>query len=97
MNSTRLFIKAESKQNKIPFYYTDGTGNAPTDTGNEIREEVIISLPISPPDLANATFAVMNISSTKQDSKLLNLTDDHTAPFRLAASKACFKAIQELP
>ena len=96
MNSTRLFIKAVSKLEKIPFYYTDGTGGAPTDTGDEIMEEVIISLPLSPPDVPDVTFGVLNISSTKQDSKLVNLTDDHTAPFRLATSRACFKTIREL-
>jgi 3',5'-cyclic AMP phosphodiesterase CpdA len=98
MNSARLFVKAKSKQNGIPFYYTDGTGDAPSDTGDEIMEEALISLPLSHPDEALATFGILNISSHRRDSRLVNLTDDRiTTQFRHAVSKACFEAIKELP
>jgi 3',5'-cyclic AMP phosphodiesterase CpdA len=97
MNTVRLFIKAKSKQNRIPFYYADGTGNAPSDNGDEIKEEALISLPLSHPDEPQTTFAVLNISSRKRNSKLVDLTDDRiTTQFRLAVSKACFEAIKEL-
>jgi 3',5'-cyclic AMP phosphodiesterase CpdA len=97
MNTTRLFIKAKAQQNGLPFYYADGTDKAPTDTGDEIREEALISLPLSHPDESHATFGIINISSDRQDSRLVNLTSDHeTTQFRLAVSKACFEATKEL-
>jgi hypothetical protein len=96
MNSPRLFIKEKSKQFENPFYYTDGTGNAPTDTGEEITEEVILAVPLSPPALPHVTFAVLNLSSRRKDSGLLGLTDDSITKFRHATSKACFEAIKGL-
>src|SRR5260370_40648152 len=74
MNTARLFIKAKSKQNRIPFYYTDGK-NPPTDTGDEIKEEVVISFPLSHPDESDVTLGILNISSRRQDSRLVALTD----------------------
>ncbi|MEZ0031273.1 3',5'-cyclic AMP phosphodiesterase CpdA [Bradyrhizobium japonicum] len=96
MNSARLFIKAESIRNRIPFYCTDGE-STPTDTGGEIEEEALISLPLSHPDMPKSTFGILNLSSRRLDSRLVTLTDDRiTTQFRLAVSRACFKAAMEL-
>jgi 3',5'-cyclic AMP phosphodiesterase CpdA len=97
VNTVRLFIKARSKESWIPFYYTDGKDNAPTDTGAEIREEALISFPLSHPDIPASMFGILSLSSERPDSGLVNLTDDSTTKFRLAVSRACFEATMGLP
>jgi 3',5'-cyclic AMP phosphodiesterase CpdA len=97
MNTVRLFVKKKAIIDGTPFYYVEGTGKPPTDNGDEIKEQALISLPLSHPEQPETVFGVLNISSRRESSRLVDLTSDQiTSDFLYVVNEACFEVMKQL-
>jgi hypothetical protein len=97
MNRVSLFVKARARVHQTPFFYALATGQPISESGDEIPDEALLSLPLSYPMDSYAIFGILNISSRQASSSLVNITEDSvTTEFRRAVSIACFQAISEL-
>jgi hypothetical protein len=75
----------------------EGTGKPPTDNGDEIKEQALISLPLSHPEQPETVFGVLNISSRRESSRLVDLTSDQiTSDFLYVVNEACFEVMKQL-
>src|SRR5579875_195941 len=96
---SRLFIKQRALLESAPFYFVPIDGGVVSESGSEISDEVILSLPLSHPDEPDAVYAVLSIGSKRRASKLMELTEEKLAikfeEFRSAVAGACFDAIQQ--
>ncbi len=97
MNRVSLFLKAQARIHGLPYFYALATGEPISEDGNEIPDEALLSLPLCHPEHTDAIFGILNISSRQATSSLVDITEESvTRDFRLAASRACMEAINEL-
>src|SRR5207248_1186142 len=97
MNRVSLFVKSRAVATRTPFYYVPADGSAVLETGANVPEEALLSFPLAHPDQPETIFGVLNMSSKKASSRLVDITEDQvTKKFRLAVSWACLEAIRAL-
>lgn len=93
-NRARLFVKERAFRLGTPLYYVPVSGRPVRDAA-DIPEAVILALPLSHPRDPRVVWGVLNVSSARADSRLVELTEDDTRKndFWAAANAACFTVL----
>jgi hypothetical protein len=97
MNKLRLFVKALAIQNRTPYYYVRLDGKPILDS-SDVEDEIVIALPLRHPEEPRAVYGILNMSSKKPSSKLLDSREEDPLldTFSKAVCEACFQALKML-
>lgn len=97
MNKGRLFIRKSAIEKKTPNYFYPADGK-PCEL-RQIKEKVIISLPLRHPGNEDLIYGVLNLSSKNVGSRLQDIKEprvlDDVSEFRKSVNLACYDALNQ--
>jgi hypothetical protein len=98
-NSARVFVKQEAIRNNTPFYCLGVDQTPVSDDGHEVKEEVIVSMPLHYHGNREHIFGVLNLSSKEAGSKLADLSEasmGSSGSFAQGVADACLRVLNDV-